>query len=142
MKNGKTSLYRHWDIEGNLLYVGISLSAVYRLSQHMSGAAWADQINKVTLETFPTRAKALAAERLAIRQERPKWNKAHNAANQNAPEARPKLDAALDVARDLYRRWSQDEGDIDGIEMDALLSIFPELAFFPRPAQPKMDKSA
>ena len=70
----KTQLYRHWDKDGNLLYVGISLSAVYRLSQHNNESHWSNQIASVTVENYGTRDDALRAERSAISQENPRHN--------------------------------------------------------------------
>ncbi len=69
-----TNLYRHFDSSGTLLYVGISLSAVGRLNQHMDSAHWADQIATMTIETFPTRAEAEEAKQRAIRTEDPLHN--------------------------------------------------------------------
>jgi hypothetical protein len=69
-----TRLYRHFDADGVLLYVGISLSAVYRLTQHMSGSRWAEEIARVDVQTLPDRAAAEAAERAAIADENPKYN--------------------------------------------------------------------
>ena len=68
-------LYRHFDAAGDLLYVGISLSAVGRLAQHRSSADWFDQIAKIEIEQFETRDLALAAEAAAINAERPKYNR-------------------------------------------------------------------
>lgn len=73
-----TSLYRHYDAEGQLLYVGISLSAAARLAQHARQAQWSKDIFRVDITAFPTRLHALEAERLAIQAERPLWNKKHN----------------------------------------------------------------
>ena len=70
-------LYRHFDADGRLLYVGISLNALARLSQHSLDASWFKDIRLVTIEVFDTRLKAAAAERKAIRSERPMWNVAH-----------------------------------------------------------------
>lgn len=67
-------LYRHFDAQKNLLYVGVSLSAVARLSQHMNDSGWADQIASIKVERFPSRAEALAAETKAIQTENPKFN--------------------------------------------------------------------
>ncbi len=72
-----TSLYRHFDESGSLLYVGISLSAVARLKQHMDAAHWSDRITSVKIEQHPTRSAALDAECAAIQLERPLWNKAN-----------------------------------------------------------------
>ena len=68
------ALYRHFDKDGVLLYVGISLSAVARLSQHKD-SAWFKEIKKVEIEHYPTRGEALGMEALAIRNENPKYNK-------------------------------------------------------------------
>ncbi len=78
----KTALYRHFDSEGRLLYVGISVSAINRLKQHMSGAQWAMEISEVRIEWFADRASAERAERLAIMNEKPIYNKI---LNQNPP---------------------------------------------------------
>lgn len=67
-------LYRHFDDEGQLLYVGISLSAVNRLSQHKGSAQWFSKIAEVRVEKFSTREEALAAEKAAIISEKPKFN--------------------------------------------------------------------
>jgi len=85
MNDVRTALYRHWDADGNLLYVGISLSAVHRLTQHKRDSHWHDSIANMTIEWFDNRREALAAEREAIRMERPIFNKMHNAANDNEP---------------------------------------------------------
>lgn len=70
----RTALYRHFDAAGALLYVGISLSTVQRLSQHKQRAGWYDQIASVTIEWHPTREAALTAEAIAIAKEGPLWN--------------------------------------------------------------------
>lgn len=71
----RTQLYRHFGAEGELLYVGISKSAAARLAQHHRTAHWFDGITNVTIEHFPSRQAALEAERRAIREERPLFNK-------------------------------------------------------------------
>jgi hypothetical protein len=68
------TLYRHFDKEGVLLYVGISLSAVKRLSEHSKLSPWALDITSVTLEHLPTREEAIKAETKAIREEKPLYN--------------------------------------------------------------------
>jgi excisionase family DNA binding protein len=73
----KSYLYRHFDENGQLLYVGISLGAIERLRQHSFGSDWFDEIRTITMETFETRAEALEAERKAIKKENPKHNVIH-----------------------------------------------------------------
>lgn len=70
----RTALYRHYDAAGALLYVGISLCAIGRLSQHRRGAEWFDQIARVDIEWFPSRDEAETAERAAIGLESPRHN--------------------------------------------------------------------
>ena len=69
-----TQLYRHFDESRSLLYVGISLSTFNRLSQHRDHSDWFKTITNVTIEHFPTREEAMAAERKAIKSENPKFN--------------------------------------------------------------------
>ncbi len=74
---GETELYRCFDAEWKLLYVGISLSAIGRLVEHRRQAKWFDRrIRHIEVEWFPTRVAALIAERTAIQTEAPEYNKA------------------------------------------------------------------
>lgn len=73
-KEVNTKLYRHWN--GNeLLYVGISLAAITRLGQHASKSSWMSEVTNVTIENFYSREEALEAERLAIKNEYPRFNR-------------------------------------------------------------------
>jgi hypothetical protein len=73
-------LYRYFDEEGCLLYVGISHSAVVRAQAHRKSAWWIDAA-EMKIENFPTRELALEAERRAIKTEKPRFNKVHNDAD-------------------------------------------------------------
>lgn len=76
---GTTTLYRYFDGDDVLLYVGISLNAVLRLAQHShAGAEWTASIARSTFQHFPTRVAALAAEKTAIQTEKPRFNVVHN----------------------------------------------------------------
>lgn len=70
----KTALYRHFDDEGRLLYVGISLDPLKRTAQHMQQAYWADRIRGISIEWLPTRGMAIDAEERAIAEEEPAYN--------------------------------------------------------------------
>jgi hypothetical protein len=70
----KTSLYRHFDVKGNLLYVGISRSILNRTSTHEKGARWWDHIRSMKIEHYSTRELALEAEARAIVDENPEYN--------------------------------------------------------------------
>lgn len=67
-------LYRHFDKDGKLLYVGVSLSAVARLAQHRDSSAWFEKIETVKIERFESREAAIHAERNAILLEHPVHN--------------------------------------------------------------------
>lgn len=69
-----TKLYRHYDKDDNLLYVGISLSPTYRLSQHKKNSHWFNEIARIDIETYSSREEALQNERKAINEENPKHN--------------------------------------------------------------------
>lgn len=73
--NGPSQLYRHYGADGDLLYVGISINAIARLSRHRTQAKWFALVRTVTIEPFPTREQALEAEARAIREERPSHNR-------------------------------------------------------------------
>jgi hypothetical protein len=71
--NAPTHLYRHFDCNGTLLYISVSLHAVARLFGHKN-SAWFGPIARVEVETFPTREAALKAEAAAISIEGPVFN--------------------------------------------------------------------
>lgn len=74
---GPTALYRHYSADGTLLYVGVSISAMQRLSEHRLHSEWFFNIAAVTLQWYPTRVLAEAAEIEAIQKERPTHNIIH-----------------------------------------------------------------
>lgn len=69
-----TELYRYFDHASQLLYVGISLSAARRAGEHRARHSWWGAVTSITIERYPTRREALAAESTAIRTERPLHN--------------------------------------------------------------------
>lgn len=71
---GPHAVYRLWAKDGSLLYVGCSFRPFNRLKSHEAHQVWAAMISSVTMEWFPDRATALAAELDAIRIETPEWN--------------------------------------------------------------------
>ena len=76
--DGKTILYRFYDSQGKLLYVGITNNFDKRLQQHLRDKWWAPQIARTQKVLYPSRTAALSAEQRAIRSGRPRHNVAHN----------------------------------------------------------------
>ncbi len=70
----RCSLYRFYDENGLLLYVGISLNAVSRLSYHRRDAPWYDQIRRIEIQPFKSVKGARYAESMAIHREHPIYN--------------------------------------------------------------------
>lgn len=99
-----TTLYRHFANDGSLLYVGISLSWPARTKAHSHYSKWFEQIAKVEIERFPSRAAALEAEREAIRRERPKFNVVHNGGTNAPPKRLHKLRAMATNDDPLLRK--------------------------------------
>ncbi len=74
----RCALYRHFDGAGVLLYIGISEAIVGRGKQHAATAEWARFVATTAGEWHPSRTAALAAERAAIKAERPLFNRQYN----------------------------------------------------------------
>ena len=70
----KTQLYRHFDADRNLLYVGVTSNIDVRNASHKVNSHWFSAIDIIESEEFPDRSSAVAAELSAIKEESPKWN--------------------------------------------------------------------
>lgn len=71
-------LYRFWNAKDQLLYVGITVNPGSRWQTHERDKAWWADVARVTVEHFPDRTSVEAAEREAIRTERPLHNITHS----------------------------------------------------------------
>lgn len=69
-----TTLYRLYDGDGDLLYVGIAGNPGRRFEQHRKDKPWWRSVAITRLEHFDTREEAMAAELEAIRAENPRHN--------------------------------------------------------------------
>ena len=70
----KFCLYRHYDKDGKLLYIGKSNSFFQRFSQHKANSFWFEQIYNVTIDHFEIVFDLDYAERKAIEEEKPLYN--------------------------------------------------------------------
>jgi predicted GIY-YIG superfamily endonuclease len=68
-----TVVYRCYDAEGTLLYVGLSNNLVGRIAKHKRRDWWPDVASLETVE-YPDRESAQYAERDAIHHEKPVHN--------------------------------------------------------------------
>lgn len=81
-------LYRAYDSDGSLLYVGISNAPLLRLKSHQSSlrqstrvSKWFPRMDFYTLQPFSTREAVLEAEKMAILSEKPLYNVELNKGN-------------------------------------------------------------
>ena len=73
--SGPSCLYRYYDAQGVLLYVGITKDPDKRRRQHELRSEWYPHAGEPVIEWFDDRASALTAERAAIHDERPVFNR-------------------------------------------------------------------
>jgi predicted GIY-YIG superfamily endonuclease len=84
--NDGTQMYRLYNADGTLLYVGISWSALSRITQHKTDKPWWTTVTRVDITTIPgDRAAAESAERHAIHTEQPLHNVVHNRTRTERP---------------------------------------------------------
>lgn len=72
------ALYRWFDRDGRLLYVGITGKLHVRQDSHSLRSTWSEFASDCQVVRYPTKELALAAETAAIKDERPLFNKMHN----------------------------------------------------------------
>jgi hypothetical protein len=72
-----TAVYRCYDREGRLLYVGASCLGLIRFHQHHTEKGWWPGVARIQVEHYASRAEALSAERAAIKSEAPAMNVNH-----------------------------------------------------------------
>jgi hypothetical protein len=68
-----TAVYRLFDAEGVLLYIGASINPQGRLNYHQFRSYWPSVV-RIELIWYSTRVEARAAERAAIEAEAPRLN--------------------------------------------------------------------
>lgn len=67
-------VYRCFDADGRLIYVGCTFDPAGRISTHRTTSWWGHQVEAVRVLVFPSKEYALAKEREAIATENPRWN--------------------------------------------------------------------
>lgn len=70
----RTAVYRLFNSEGTLLYIGVARNPSERMKFHQQFKKWWAEVSRTTEEWFDSRALALGAEAVAIREECPLYN--------------------------------------------------------------------
>jgi hypothetical protein len=106
------SLYRLYDRQGALLYVGISVSALRRLSEHSQDKSWWDEVVSITLVRYPDRRSAEAAELWVIANEVPVHNVTGRSFDPNEAMAPLMVDLSRLAPADFseLRAWASELG--------------------------------
>ncbi|MEU6054198.1 GIY-YIG nuclease family protein [Streptomyces xanthochromogenes] len=73
--DGETAVYRIYDQESGLLYVGMSSNPLNRWAAHAEKHDWWPRAATYRVDWFPTRAEAAAEELRAIKAEAPTCNR-------------------------------------------------------------------
>src|SRR5437868_2611784 len=68
------AVYRVWDLDGDLLYIGVSRQPVKRVPNHKQ-KGWGQLIARVELAWYETWSEAAKAEATAILAEKPLYNR-------------------------------------------------------------------
>jgi len=71
---GAVTLYRAWDVDDGLLYIGQTSNLKKRQAEHRRSSEWFARAVRWTTEEYPDREAALVAEAAAIAAERPEFN--------------------------------------------------------------------
>ena len=72
-KNGQ-AVYRIYNFDKNLIYVGVTNDVLMRIAQHRRDKIWRDQITIIELDWCETRSEALAIENMLIEKMQPLYN--------------------------------------------------------------------
>lgn len=73
-----TSVYRYYDVNDVLLYVGVTGRGLSRNSEHNRSKDWWPYVTRQTVDHFPSRGLALDRERSLIIKWTPPFNRQHN----------------------------------------------------------------
>lgn len=92
-------VYRLYDRDDALLYVGCTRDVEERMSQHKWTAPWIAEVDRCESDSYPTKAEALAVERAAIISLRPRHNQTHNL-------ERNEVAGPILTAKDIAARWN------------------------------------
>ena len=79
------TLYRFFDKNDVLLYVGISINAYNRAKQHQADKEWWPDVTQITLEKHPDRQSVELREKQVIAAESPLYNHCFNKPKPSIP---------------------------------------------------------
>lgn len=110
-------LYRVFDADGALLYIGATVVGPSRFDQHAATQPWWTTVARIEMTHYESRAEAFAAESDAIFYEQPFWNRLGKTRTEFKPAKVPQSVPPVveDGARNpngggsLFNRWALNE---------------------------------
>lgn len=102
------ALYRFYDRSGRLLYIGITMDLGGRWGAHNRDKPWWREVASATVEHYPSREAVLAAEKAAIKAERPVHNVVHN----KTPRTSDLFESGAPEGSGMWRFASRESGYI------------------------------
>lgn len=115
--DGPTELYRLYDADDQLLYIGITCNKAARWDRHRSRSPWWKLVARKDLTSYPDRSAALTAEREAILAENP----IHNIVGHPQRLSRHVRVALTEERAGKLRALAEDRGQRLNAVIDALI---------------------
>lgn len=137
-KEPRTALYRFYDADARLLYVGVTDDPWRRWREHVREKPWYPRVKHQTVTWYDTRTVAEAAEKMAIRCEHPRFNVAgvvrsvtEEAPAQPAPQAAPEPAFVAEPEPEPMPEAAEPPGPVRGRRTLAAILACTAWAFLP-----------
>lgn len=127
---GRTALYRFFDEDVQLIYVGISNNPRARWEGHATDKPWWTDVVTREIEWLDTRKDAERVERLEIGAHNPKWNIAPGMPDRSKPEVRRAARKGWtppDSLVELFARYEQEREAVGKLRDELELAIASEM---------------
>jgi predicted GIY-YIG superfamily endonuclease len=105
------TLYRLYDGDGSLLYVGATLNVWARIVAHKCDKPWFTEIARAEFKHFATRREAMKAEAVAVENENPRFNKTAGGIDGSFRLVCPHCNVVIAQKMDGDRSWFYTDHD-------------------------------
>ena len=104
-----SAVYRIYDHDGDLMYLGLSDKPKQRISHHRFHKSWGYAMEAYKVREYPTRQQAAAVERKAIAILRPRYDRSNNTREPRPPVHRPfrNIDQVFEDAETCNHNWAR-----------------------------------